>query len=130
MKKTAIFNFALKPISARYCGYYPKFGFRIPVPTLVNIYVNLYLVWKVVENVHFYVNFFQQIKSWPDIKRSDNSQQFWIKLSTWIPLVTEVKTQSFLFLFLFRAGVSSIEKIIAKISISWMFNVLKIYKNV
>ena len=93
------------------CTLCSKCGFRVAFPTRVNINVNLYLVWKVVENVHFYVNFSQQknLDDRPDIKRSDNSQQFWIKF-TWIPLVTElIKTQSIsCYYFFCRAKVSSI----------------------
>ena len=58
-------------------------GFRVAFPTIVNINVNLYLVWKVVENVHFYVNFSKQknldLIYWY-MKRSENSQQFWLKI--------------------------------------------------
>ena len=64
------------------CTLCSKCGFRVAFPTRVNINVNLYLVWKVVENVHFYVNFSKQknldLIYWY-MKRSENSQQFWLK---------------------------------------------------
>ena len=77
------------------CTLCSKYGFRVAFPTIVNINVNLYLVWKVVENVHFYVNFSKQknldLIYWY-IKRSENSQQFWLKiyldyLSNWTHLI-------------------------------------------
>ena len=74
------------------CTLCSKCGFRVAFPTIVNINVNLYLVWKVVENVHFYVNCSKQKKSRPDILIYEEVRKFpaiLAKKITWIPMVTE-----------------------------------------